>query len=176
VGASDYHPQLAVGSADGTCCTTNGLRATRRGGYVVSSFLPYIGTVNTWTCAFVSILADARTNCEQPFLVHRVYQLDYSRTDRRFRMLDRLKPREMAERPEGGGGAWHSFVGVQRVAWHSGSGPAAAGLLASATGSGLCRVDFLEGRWFRDRVPYERVEAMRLEEGAKDVDVDEPED
>jgi transcription factor C subunit 6 len=122
------------------------------------------------------ILADARTNCEQPFLVHRVYQLDYSRTDKRFRMLDRLKPREMAERPEGGGGAWHPFVGVQRVAWHSGSGLAAAGLLVSATGSGLCRVDFLEGRWFRDRVPYERVEAMRLEEDVMDVDVDEPED
>jgi transcription factor C subunit 6 len=38
VNASDYHPQLAVGSSDGTCCTTNGLRATRRGGYVVSLF------------------------------------------------------------------------------------------------------------------------------------------
>ena len=113
---------------------------------------------------------------EQPFLVHRVYQLDYSRTEKRFRMLDRLKPREMAERPEGGGGAWHPFVGVQRVAWHSGAGLAAAGLLASATGSGLCRVDFLEGRWFRDRVPYERVEVMRLEEeDAMDVDVDDPE-
>jgi transcription factor C subunit 6 len=37
VSASDYHPQLAVGSADGTCYTTNGLRATRRGGYVVRS-------------------------------------------------------------------------------------------------------------------------------------------
>jgi transcription factor C subunit 6 len=104
-----------------------------------------------------------------------VYQLDYSRTAGRFRMLDRLKPREMAERPEGGGGAWHSSVGVQRVAWHSGAGLAAAGLLASATGSGLCRVDFLEGRWFRDRVPYERVEAMRMEEDGMDVD-EEPED
>ncbi|KAN0116627.1 hypothetical protein V8E52_005771 [Russula decolorans] len=145
VSVSDYHPQLAVGSADGTCCTTNGLRGTRRGGYV-------------------------------PFLVYRVYQLDYSRTDKRFRMLDRLKPREMAERPEGGGGAWHPSVGVQRVAWHSGAGLAAGGLLASATGSGLCRVDFLEGRWFRDRVPYERVEAIRLEEDVMDVDVDEPED
>jgi len=143
VSASDYHPQLAVGSADGTCCTTNGLRATRRGGYV-------------------------------PFLVHRVYQLDYSRTASRFRMLDRLKPREMAERPEGGGGAWHSCVAVLRVAWHGGAGLAAAELLASATGSGLCRVDFLEGRWFRDRVPYERVEAMRMEEDG--MDVDEPED
>jgi transcription factor C subunit 6 len=91
-------------------------------------------------------------------------------------MLDRLKPREMAERPEGGGGAWHPSVGVHRVAWHSGAGLGSAGLLASATGSGLCRVDFLGGRWFRDRVPYERVEAMRLEEDAMDVDVEEPED
>lgn len=89
-------------------------------------------------------------------------------------MLDRLKPREMAERPEGGGGAWHPCVGVQRVVWHSGAGLAATELLASATGSGLCRVDFLEGRWFRDRVPYERVEAMRMEEDG--MDVDEPED
>ena len=89
-------------------------------------------------------------------------------------MLDRLKPREMAERPDGGGGAWPASVGVQRVAWHCGAGLAAAGLLASATGSGLCRVDFLEGRWFRDRVPYERVEAMRMEE--EGMDVDEPED
>ncbi|KAI9511105.1 hypothetical protein F5148DRAFT_1298112 [Russula earlei] len=145
VNASDYHPQLAVGSADGTCCTTNGLRSTRRGGYV-------------------------------PFLVHRVYQLDYSRRERRFRMLDHFKPREMAERPEGGGGAWHPSVGVQRVAWHNGAGLAATGLLASATGSGLCRVDCLEGRWFRDRIPYESVEAMRLEEDAMDVDVDEADD
>ncbi|KAI9459447.1 hypothetical protein BJY52DRAFT_1186406 [Lactarius psammicola] len=143
VSASDYHPQLAVGSADGTCYTTNGLRAARRGGYV-------------------------------PFLVHRVYQLDYSRNADRYRMLDRLKPREMAERPEGGGGAWPTSVGVQRVAWHCGAGLAAAGLLASATGSGLCRVDFLEGRWFRDRVPYERVEAVRMEEDC--MDLDEPED
>ena|SRR6266851_7782466 len=108
--------------------------------------------------------------------MHRVYQLDYSRKEGRFRMLDRLKPREMADKLEGGGGAWHTSVGVQRVVWHSGAGLAAAGLLASATGSGLCRVDFLEGRWFRDRVPYDRVEAMRLEEDAMDVDVDEAED
>ncbi|KAH9001013.1 hypothetical protein EDB92DRAFT_1811948 [Lactarius akahatsu] len=128
---------------DGTCYTTNGLRATRRGGYV-------------------------------PFLVHRVYQLDYSRTADSYRMVDRFKPREMAERPEGGGGAWPASVGVQRVAWHCGAGLAAAGLLASATGSGLCRVDWLEGRWFRDRVPYERVEAVRMEEDC--MDLDEPED
>jgi len=32
----------------------------------------------------------------------------------------------------------------------------------------------LEGRWFRDRVPYERVEAVRMEEDC--MDLDEPED
>jgi hypothetical protein len=32
----------------------------------------------------------------QQFLVYRAHQLDYNRTDGRFRMLDRPKPREMA--------------------------------------------------------------------------------
>ena len=59
---------------------------------------------------------------------------------------------------------------MQRVGWHSGAGLAAGGLRASATGSGLCRVDFLEGRWFRDRFPYERVEAIRLEEDVMSLD------
>lgn len=36
VAASDYQPQLAIGVADGSCLTTNTLRATRRGGSVVS--------------------------------------------------------------------------------------------------------------------------------------------
>jgi transcription factor C subunit 6 len=88
-------------------------------------------------------------------------------------MLDHLKPCEVAEWPEGGSGAWHASVGVQHVAWHSWAGLTAVGLLASATGSGLCRVDFLEGRWFWDRVLYEWVEAMWLEEDAMDVDGEE---
>lgn len=36
--ASEYHPQLAIGVADGTCQTTNILRNTRRGGSVVRLF------------------------------------------------------------------------------------------------------------------------------------------
>ena len=36
VDASDYHPQLAVAAADGTCSTSNMLRSPRRGGSVVS--------------------------------------------------------------------------------------------------------------------------------------------
>lgn len=33
--ASDYHPALAIGVADGSCQTTNTLRHTRKGGIVV---------------------------------------------------------------------------------------------------------------------------------------------
>ncbi|KAH9980954.1 hypothetical protein BGW80DRAFT_1441577 [Lactifluus volemus] len=72
------------------------------------------------------------------------------RTEGRFRMLDRLKPREMAERAEGGGSAWYPSVGVQRVTWHDGAGLA------------------------RNRFPYERVETMRME--VDGMEVDEPED
>lgn len=47
------------------------------------------------------------------------------------------------------------------MAWNSGNGFNAAGLLASATASGLCRVDVLRGRWMRDRVPYGGMDGIR---------------
>ncbi|KZV71848.1 hypothetical protein PENSPDRAFT_650271 [Peniophora sp. CONT] len=157
--ASEYHPQLAVGSADGSCIIANMLRSSRRGGMV-------------------------------PFFQHRLFQLDYSRTDGRLRMLDHLRPGEtpdranMAQRavrarvaaapPPSGTGAWPSNIAVTRVAWGSGS-IAAAPLLASATASGLCRIDWLEGRWLRDRVPYGGIEGIRLE-GGRSMDVDDEEE
>lgn len=63
----------------------------------------------------------------------------------------------------GGTGAWPAQVGVQRVAWNSGNGLRAAPLLASSTGSGLCRVDWLLGRWNKDKIPYYSVEGIRGE-------------
>jgi transcription factor C subunit 6 len=66
---------------------------------------------------------------------------------------------------------------VHRVIWNSGNGLAAAGLLASATGSGLCRVDELWGRWMKGKVPYGGVEHIRMEleddESAMDVGSDD---
>lgn len=47
VHASDYHPQLAVGVTDGSCITTNTLRATRRGGSVVCISVSFLGTLLT---------------------------------------------------------------------------------------------------------------------------------
>lgn len=66
-------------------------------------------------------------------------------------------------------GVWPPEIGVHRVAWNSGNGLGGAPLLASATGSGLCRVDWLLGRWLKDRVPYVNVPSMRKEvEGVSD--------
>ncbi|KAJ6557279.1 hypothetical protein DFH09DRAFT_1163602 [Mycena vulgaris] len=162
--ASDYHPQLAVGSADGVCSTTNTLRSTRRGGAV-------------------------------PFFVHKIYQLDYSRKTKEFRMLEHFFPLEAQDRPTQAKairaekaknrdttyvaptstGVWPKEVGVQRVVWNCGNGLGSSSLLASSTGSGLCRVDVVWGRWLNDRVPYASIPILRMEvEGdAMDVDSDE---
>lgn len=70
-------------------------------------------------------------------------------------------------------GAWSKNVGIHRVRWNNGNGPAASGLLASATASGLCRVDVLWGRWIKDKLPYGGIEQIRMENGdAMDVDSD----
>lgn len=57
---------------------------------------------------------------------------------------------------------------MQRVVWNNGNGLAHAPLLASATGNGLCRVDWLMGRWLKERIPYYGVEGIRNEVEADD--------
>ncbi|KAI0636554.1 hypothetical protein C8Q77DRAFT_1093294 [Trametes polyzona] len=139
--ASDYHPQLAIGVTDGSVLTTNTMRTTRRGGLV-------------------------------PFLEHKIYQLDYSRSVGEYRMLENFLPQETQNRPAAsrqnksvpvGTGAWPPEVGVHRVVWNDGNGLARTPLLASATASGLCRVDWLLGRWVREQLPYTGIEGMRGE-------------
>ncbi|KAG2150679.1 uncharacterized protein EDB93DRAFT_1083923 [Suillus bovinus] len=147
VSASDYHAQLAVGSADGSCVTTNTLKTTRRGGLV-------------------------------PFFFRKIFQLDYSRKTGEFRMLDHFLPQETQERSNKwkgkqtkkdesesstSTGVWPPEVGVHRVTWNAGNGLGGAPLLASTTGSGLCRVDWLLGRWIRNKVPYVNVPNIRKE-------------
>lgn len=73
-------------------------------------------------------------------------------------------------------GVWPPLIGVHRVVWNSGNGLSGASLLGSATASGLCRVDWLEGRWLKGNVPYRSIEAIRIEEeGADDMDEDDDE-
>ncbi|KAH6902491.1 hypothetical protein BKA70DRAFT_1520930 [Coprinopsis sp. MPI-PUGE-AT-0042] len=62
-------------------------------------------------------------------------------------------------------GAWSKNVSIHRVRWNNGNGPAASCLLASATASGLCRVDVLWGRWIKDKMPYGGIEQIRMENG-----------
>jgi len=68
--------------------------------------------------------------------------------------------------------AWPQQVGIHRVAWNSGNGLAAAGMLASATASGICRVDWLQGRWLKGKIPYGNVANVRRESEPDDMDVD----
>lgn len=59
--------------------TTNTMRTTRRGGLIVS-----------WTAKPVLDLA---LIVPQPFLEHKIYQLDYSRALREYRMLEHFLPK-----------------------------------------------------------------------------------
>lgn len=70
-------------------------------------------------------------------------------------------------------GAWPPEVSVTRVTWQSGSGLARGPLLASATASGLCRIDWLLGRFDKNRIPYYNIQTLRGEvKGAVEEDVE----
>lgn len=69
-----------------------------------------------------------------------------------------------------GTGAWPAQVGVQRVTWNTGGGLGRAPLLASATGSGLCRIDWLLGRMLRNKQSYGGIHGIRKEVESEGVD------
>ena len=63
------------------------------------------------------------------------------------------------------------------VVWNTGNGLAFSGLLAAGTASGLCQVDVLWGRWWKEKIPYESVEDIRMEDGnAMEIKSEEEED
>ncbi|KZV92898.1 hypothetical protein EXIGLDRAFT_749456 [Exidia glandulosa HHB12029] len=161
---SDYHPQLASGGADGSCVTTNIARAAKRG-------------------------------ISAPFFYHKIYQLDYSRKTGVFRMLENFVPKAPLLRvttvsPEDDAesvsattkkkagtetvhkddyrvsGSWPKEVCVTRVAWDSGGGISSAPFLASGTASGLCRIDWLMGRFYNERLNVDKITSWRNHEAA----------
>jgi len=106
-------------------------------------------------------------------------------------MLDRFRPNEFYDKlgtkkpsakntsttSEGGTGAWPAEVSATRVSWNNGGGLARAPLLASATVSGLCRIDWLEGMFLRrDREPYGGIQIIRKEVDMDDVQTEEEDD
>ena len=115
--------------------------------------------------------------------------MDYNRNEAEYRMLDCFLPEEVpdarsaksssktkdAAPPSQTTGAWSRNVGIHRVRWNNGYGPGGCALLASATASGLCRVDVLWGRWVRGKEPYGGIEGIRME-GGMEVDSEEGSD
>lgn len=127
---------------------------------------------------------------------HKIFQLDYNTRTGQYRILDHFLPRESGtsegpsftesakskaveaeatkERFENGipepSALWHPTVGVNAVAWNSGCGLASAPWLASGMACGLVRVDYLEGSWLRNMVPYGSVEIIRCEAGQSAAD------
>jgi transcription factor C subunit 6 len=77
--ASCLHAQLAAGSADGSCVTTNTLKPMRGGGKAVMS---------------MSIMCILLPNAApKPQLHYKIYQLDYNRKTRQYRMLQNFLPK-----------------------------------------------------------------------------------
>jgi len=74
-------------------------------------------------------------------------------------------------------GAWTPEVSVQRVVWNNGNGLGNCQLLVSGTASGLCRIDWMGGRWFKDQtLGPGGIEALRGEVDVDgDVDMDDAE-
>ncbi|KZT44018.1 hypothetical protein SISSUDRAFT_1039286 [Sistotremastrum suecicum HHB10207 ss-3] len=160
IGCSALHAHLAAGSADGSCHTRNLLKTTKRG-----------------LAAPIS---------------QKIFQLDYSRTSRQYRMLENFLPQDSSEKfsaiaakraktakgskaqdikvpPDTSvlSSAWSPEVSVTCVRWNDSSGFACAPWLASSTNSGLCRVDWLKGRFNGSRIPYGSVEAIRADDSTE---------
>ncbi|KAG5650434.1 hypothetical protein H0H81_012285 [Sphagnurus paluster] len=190
VNASDYHPQLVVGSADGSCTTTNSLRSTRRGGSVpffihkiyqldysrntgvyriLERFLPQVRLHLLSLCTKLNPFPGQETQ-DRPATKAKNAKAKAKAGD-----TDPVPERISTAAMGTGTGAWPREVGVHRVVWNSVNGLASAGLLASATAAGLCRVDELWGRWIKGKVPYGGVEYVRREGEADEdmMDVDD---
>lgn len=140
----------------------------------------------------------------QPYFQSKIFHLDYSRQTGIYRMLENFVPKaplmrnnlrpttaededadvpapkkkgaQDAEQGEGTrfSGSWPKGVCVTSVAWDNGGGMAHAPFLASATASGLCRIDWLLGQFYSPRYNAETIAVVRA--GEKDFDGEEDED
>ena len=62
-----------------------------------------------------------------------------------------------------GSSLWPREASVLSTCWNSCNGLENAPWLASGTASGLVRIDWLQGRWFRNAIPYTGISNIRLE-------------
>jgi transcription factor C subunit 6 len=62
-----------------------------------------------------------------------------------------------------GSALWPHEVSVLSTCWNSCNGLENSSWLASGTMSGLVRIDWLQGRWFRNAIPYTDMSNIRFE-------------
>jgi len=62
-----------------------------------------------------------------------------------------------------GSALWPYEASVLSTCWNSCNGLENAPWLASGTASGLVRIDWLQGRWFRGAIPYTSISNIRFE-------------
>jgi transcription factor C subunit 6 len=62
-----------------------------------------------------------------------------------------------------GSALWSHEASILSIRWNSCNGLENAPWLASGTVCGLVRIDWLQGRWFRDAIPYTSIPNIRFE-------------
>lgn len=87
---------------------------------------------------------------------------------------ERSKSQGRPEGPRRVAGSWPPEISITRINWNNACGIGRAGLLASGTGSGLCRVDYMRGVRVEDpRMVKVRAKLAGGTDEADDVDADE---
>ena len=108
--------------------------------------------------------------------IHRFQEIPDKPATAKSKAKDNTKPQMTT-----GTGVWPPSVGIHRVVWNCGNGLSGAPLLGSATASGICRVDWLVGRWMKGKIPYGGIVSIRGEDadgnvGGSDQEEDELEE
>ena len=172
IACSDYHGMVAAGGVDGCVTWMNAARASTRARKAVRclsntnessliSFFPreYRSRPSTGstTAAFLDFIAwsmalrprcverwctDCKTNAYQvPNHAARIYS----------QPIDAPKPKKPLT-----AGDWRTVsagfpleVQITKTAWQNNGGIGRAGMLASGSGSGICRIDFMQGHLYR---------------------------
>ncbi|KAJ9093228.1 hypothetical protein QFC19_008434 [Naganishia cerealis] len=168
IACSDYHGLVAAGSVDGCVTWINALRSATRA---------------------------RKARVAQQTL----YKLDYSRVSGLYRMVDGFAPEipnhaariysQAVDAPEPKkkltAEDWRTVsagfpvdVHITRTVWQNGGGLGRAGILASGSGSGICRIDFINGylyRGYKQSLPEDLGLVDRtatVKDKRKDADVD----
>ncbi|KAG9034900.1 hypothetical protein FRB95_012457 [Tulasnella sp. JGI-2019a] len=162
---SDYHPFLAVGSADGSCQTTNILKVTRQrfnGARVYYKIyqMDYSSKTGEYRMLenFLPIQLIGTRNAANP-----------SKPGKPVGPKKRVPKTANATKDPVGPASSHTTAGwppevsVHVVAWNTGNGLTKARLLASGMASGLVRVEELRG-WVRDGVLSEAEDAAEADD------------